>query len=48
MGGCRVHCYGDIYSSPGLDLRQKQILTAAFLVSKKPTTLTLPRLSFLT
>ena len=29
---CRAHAYGDVYSSPGLDLRQKQLLAAAFLV----------------
>lgn len=29
---CRCHCYGDVYSNPGLDLRQKQLMTAAFLV----------------
>ena len=28
---CRLHLYGDLYSSPGLDLRQKQLLTCAFL-----------------
>lgn len=28
----RKHAYGDIYSSPGLDLRQKQLLGSAFLV----------------
>jgi hypothetical protein len=28
---CRLHLYGDIYSSPGLDLRQKQLLACAFL-----------------
>eukprot|EP00884_Botryococcus_braunii_P011455 jgi/Botrbrau1/2030/Bobra.0047s0012.3 len=27
----RLHLYGDIYSSPGLDLRQKQLLMVAFL-----------------
>ena len=27
----RRHLYGDVYSSPGLDLRQKQLLTCAFL-----------------
>ena len=27
----RLHLYGDIYSSPGLDLRHKQLLTCAFL-----------------
>lgn len=29
---CRTHAYGDVYSSPGLDLRQKQLLASAFLV----------------
>lgn len=29
---CRTHGYGDVYSSPGLDLRQKQLLSSAFLV----------------
>ena len=28
---CRLHLYGDVYSSPGLKLRQKQILMCAFL-----------------
>jgi hypothetical protein len=28
---CRLHLYGDLYSSPGLDMRQKQLLTCAFL-----------------
>lgn len=28
---CRLHLYGDVYSSPGLDMRQKQLLTCAFL-----------------
>lgn len=28
---CSLHLYGDLYSSPGLDLRQKQLLTCAFL-----------------
>jgi hypothetical protein len=28
---CRLHLYGDIYSSPGLNLRQKQLLMVAFL-----------------
>ena len=28
---CRLHLYGDIYSSPGLSLRQKQLLMCAFL-----------------
>ena len=28
----RKHAYGDVYSSPGLDLRQKQLLGSAFLV----------------
>jgi hypothetical protein len=28
---CRRHLYGDIYSSPGLSLAQKQILMVAFL-----------------
>ena len=27
----RTHLYGDIYSSPGLDMRQKQLLMCAFL-----------------
>ena len=27
----RLHLYGDIYSSPGITLRQKQLLMAAFL-----------------
>jgi alkylhydroperoxidase/carboxymuconolactone decarboxylase family protein YurZ len=27
----RLHLYGDLYSSPGLDMRQKQLLTCAFL-----------------
>lgn len=27
----RCHLYGDLYSSPGLDLRQKQLLACAFL-----------------
>lgn len=27
----RLHLYGDIYSSPGLDMRRKQLLTCAFL-----------------
>ncbi|CAL5224426.1 g7109 [Coccomyxa viridis] len=27
----RRHAYGDVYSSPGLDLRQKQLLASAFL-----------------
>ncbi|KAL4457939.1 hypothetical protein ABPG75_012804 [Micractinium tetrahymenae] len=27
----RLHLYGDIYSSPGLDMRCKQLLTCAFL-----------------
>ena len=27
----RLHLYGDVYSSPGLDLRQKQLLMCAFL-----------------
>ena len=29
--GCRTHLYGDIYSSQGLDLQQKQLLMVAFL-----------------
>ena len=29
--GCRRHLYGDIYSSPGLSLAQKQVLMCAFL-----------------
>ena len=33
MWSCRQHCYGDIYSSPGLSLKQKQLMTLAFLVS---------------
>ena len=28
---CRLHLYGDVYSSPGLKLRQKQVLMCAFL-----------------
>ena len=28
----RVHAYGDNYSSPGIDLRQKQLMSSAFLV----------------
>jgi hypothetical protein len=28
---CRLHLYGDIYSSPGLCLAQKQVLMCAFL-----------------
>lgn len=28
---CRTHLYGDIYSSPGLNLQQKQLLMVAFL-----------------
>lgn len=28
---CRLHLYGDIYSSPGVSMRQKQLLMAAFL-----------------
>lgn len=28
---CRMHLYGDIYSSPGISMRQKQLLMAAFL-----------------
>jgi hypothetical protein len=27
----RLHLYGDVYSSPGLELRQKQLLMVAFL-----------------
>ena len=27
----RVHLYGDVYSSPGLDMEQKQLLVVAFL-----------------
>ena len=27
----RRHLYGDVYSSPGLSLRQKQVLMVAFL-----------------
>ena len=27
----RLHLYGDVYSSPGLDLRQKQLLMVSFL-----------------
>ncbi|DBB14768.1 TPA: hypothetical protein ACH3X3_004380 [Trebouxia sp. C0006] len=27
----RVHLYGDVYSSPGLDMKQKQLLMVAFL-----------------
>lgn len=27
----RLHLYGDVYSSPGLGMRQKQLLTVAFL-----------------
>lgn len=27
----RLHLYGDIYSSPGLDMQRKQLLTCAFL-----------------
>ena len=27
----RLHLYGDVYSSPGLKLRQKQVLMCAFL-----------------
>lgn len=27
----RTHLYGDIYSSPGLEMRQKQLLMCAFL-----------------
>jgi len=27
----RLHCYGDIYSSPGLSLRQKQLMISGFL-----------------
>ena len=27
----RLHLYGDIYSSPGISLRQKQLLMCAFL-----------------
>lgn len=27
----RTHLYGDIYSSPGLEMRQKQLLMVAFL-----------------
>ena len=27
----RLHLYGDVYSSPGLLLRQKQLLMVAFL-----------------
>ena len=31
-GVCRrMHLYGDIYSSPGISMRQKQLLMAAFL-----------------
>jgi hypothetical protein len=26
-----MHLYGDLYSSPGLDLRQKQLLACAYL-----------------
>jgi alkylhydroperoxidase/carboxymuconolactone decarboxylase family protein YurZ len=26
-----MHLYGDIYSSPGISMRQKQLLMAAFL-----------------
>lgn len=26
-----MHLYGDVYSSPGLDLRQKQLLACSFL-----------------
>ena len=29
--GCRRHLYGDIYSSPGLSLAQRQVLMCAFL-----------------
>lgn len=28
---CRLHLYGDVYSSPGLRMAQKQILMVAFL-----------------
>lgn len=28
---CRRHLYGDVYSSPGLGMRQKQVLMVAFL-----------------
>ena len=28
---CRGHLYGDVYSSPGLDMQQKQVLMVAFL-----------------
>lgn len=31
MDAPRLHLYGDIYSSPGLGLAQKQVLTCAFL-----------------
>lgn len=31
MCACRVHLYGDVYSSPGLDMKQKQLLMVAFL-----------------
>lgn len=31
-----MHAYGDVYSSPGLSLRQKQLLTSAFLVRAWP------------
>lgn len=27
----RLHLYGDVYSSPGLDMRRKQLLACAFL-----------------
>ena len=30
---CRLHAYGDLYSSPGLDLRQKQLFAVGFLAS---------------
>ena len=28
---CRVHLYGDVYSSPGLSMQHKQLLMVAFL-----------------
>lgn len=27
----RLHLYGDVYSSPGIDLRQKQLMMVAYL-----------------
>lgn len=31
LGFCRTHLYGDIYSSPGITLAQRQLFMVAFL-----------------